>query len=298
MDKRALCSGLIAAAVLAVISGVVFAQDKKETPENQGPQACVACHPSDAKFPRNLSMWEASGHSKSLSLVIKNSQASPDCYSCHSDEGFKAKLEGKKIDVAQKESFNPVTCATCHKFPHDGENPQKLALDPESLCASCHTQRTVLQGKGAKGIDETRSFHSAVDCVSCHMTEGNHLMKVIRPDDPDLSEQRNDTCTACHRDNNRKARVGQLQEWQKSYKESMDSLQAAVNTLTASLKENPALWDDQMKARLSDVRANLGLLARDRSRGAHNFDFASEIFEHASKSLREINEASDQRNGK
>jgi predicted CXXCH cytochrome family protein len=291
MKSRALWIGLIAAAIIASITGDVAAQDdKKDAPGASTPQACAACHASDARFGRIHGMWQTSRHSKTLSVVAKSNQASADCYSCHSEEGFQAKLAGRKVDPAQKDSLNPVTCVTCHKIPHDGKNPHQLALDPESLCTSCHTQRAVLEGKGAKGIDETRSFHSAVECFSCHMTEANHLMKVIRPDDPSVSEKRNDTCTACHRDNNRKARITQLQDWQKSYKQEMDSLQAEVNTLTASLKENPNFLKDDMKAKLSDIRANLSLLTRDRSMGAHNFDFASEIFSRASKALREIKE--------
>ena len=245
---------------------------------------------SGSRHRRNYNMWEASGHSKTLNLIINNSQASPECYGCHSDEGFKAKLSGKKIDAAQKESFSPVTCVTCHD-PHNSKNPHQLVMDSEDLCSSCHTQRAVLQGKGARGIEETRSFHSAVDCTSCHMTEGNHLMKVIRPDDPDLSEKRLDTCTSCHKDNNRKARVAQLQEWQTSYKEGIEPLQADINAISAALKERPGLLDDKMKAKWNDLRANLSMLTKDGSRGAHNFDFAAVIMESAAKDLGEIKAA-------
>ena len=51
-------------------------------------------------------------------------------------------------------------------------------------------------------------------------------MQVLRPDDPNLFATRLDTCTACHKDGNRKARAKELQEWQAEYKESMDELQA------------------------------------------------------------------------
>jgi len=282
MNLRSAWNSFVVLAAMCFFAAAIAAQEKNEKPENSGAQACASCHESHKQ---NYEMWAASGHSKALSPIINNSQASPDCYSCHSDEGFKAKQLGQKVDIAKKESFNPVTCITCHK-PHDSKIPHHLVMDAEDLCSSCHQQRAVLQGKGAKGLDEMRSFHSGVDCVSCHMSEGNHLMKVIRPDDPSLSDKRIDTCTACHRDNNRKARMGQIQQWQASYKEMMERLQADLKAIGAALKEKPNLLDEKAKLKLNDVRFNLQILEKDGSHGAHNIDFATEIMSLAEKGLK------------
>jgi predicted CXXCH cytochrome family protein len=181
-----------------------------------------------------------------------------------------------------------VGCVSCHD-PHGGEYAHQLRTEEsEELCSSCHRQRAVLQGKGARGLEEMRGVHSAVDCVSCHMTEGNHLMKVLRPDDPALSEKRVDTCTACHRDNNRKARGAQVQEWQKSYTERMEALRAQVEGLSAALKEKPGVLNDVLESKWNDVRANLSLLEKDGSRGAHNPDFAIEVMDAAARQLDEV----------
>jgi predicted CXXCH cytochrome family protein len=290
MNPRALLSLFIITGVIAIVIPAT-ADDKKVAGEDLGAQACIACHESATYKGRNLDMHRISIHSKALGLASSNAQASPECYSCHSDEGFKAKLQGTKIDTAQKESFHTVTCATCHNIPHNGKHPHQLVMDSEDLCSSCHTQRAVLQGVGAKGIDETRSFHSAVDCISCHMTDGNHLMKLIRPDDPNLSEKRLDTCTTCHKDNNRTARAQQLNDWQAMYKEKMDPLQADLNAVNAAVKEKPGLLNDKMNTKLNDLRANLLILAKDKSQGAHNIDFALEIISLAAKDLAEIKAA-------
>jgi predicted CXXCH cytochrome family protein len=236
---------------------------------------------------RNFNMWEASGHSKALSRIVNNSQATADCYGCHSAEGFAAKLQGKKVDIAQKGSFNTLSCVACHD-PHNSDNPRQLVVEANKLCVSCHTQEAVLKGQGARGIEDIRSVHSAVSCVSCHMTEGNHLMKVIRPDDPDLSEKRADTCTACHKDNNRKGRAEQLHVWQAEYKEKMDALQADVNSVSAALKEKPDLLNAELKKKFGDLRFNLSILTRDRSQSAHNLDYALEIMAAASRDLKEL----------
>ena len=237
-------------------------------------------------------MWKASdtGHSKALSRVINAKQATADCYACHSAEGFAAKLQGEKIDITQRSSFSAVTCIVCHDPKKKGSD-HLLVMESEKLCNSCHTQRAVLKGQGARGIEDTRSVHSAVDCVSCHMTEGNHRMKVLRPDDPALTDKRLDTCTACHKDNNRKARARQLQEWQSTYDEEMKPLQADVDAINAALKKKPDLLSPELKTRFDNVTANFLVLAKDMSRGAHNFDYALEIMALAKSDLKEIKAA-------
>jgi predicted CXXCH cytochrome family protein len=239
---------------------------------------------------RIYNMWKASGHSKALSRVIGNSRESADCYGCHSAEGFAARRQGEKVDITEKGSFTTLTCVTCHNS-HNSQYPYQLVMEPQELCNACHTQEAVLKGKGAKGIEDTRSFHSAVECVSCHMSEGNHLMKVIRPDDPDLPESRTDACTACHRDNNRDARARQLQDWHAFYKESMDPLQAYLKTIDSALKENPDLLNAELKAKLDDVRSNLSIIIMDGSEGAHNLDYALEIMAQAARDLKKVRAA-------
>ena len=146
-------------------------------------------------------------------------------------------------------------------------------------------------GVGAKGIEEARNFHSGVPCVSCHMSEGNHQMKVIRPDDPGLTDKRLDTCTACHMDNNREARVRQINEWQSTYDENMAPLLADVKTIEAALQKTPGLLSAPVKAKFDDVKSNLSILEKDGSRGFHNFVFSLEITSLAAGDLKEIKAA-------
>jgi hypothetical protein len=164
-------------------------------------------------------------------------------------------------------------------------------MSPEKLCTSCHTQEATFKGNGAKGIEETKSSHSSISCVECHMTEGNHLMKVIRPDDPDLAEKRADTCTTCHKDKNRKDNAARLQAWQTSYTKNMDVLQADMKTIGAALKDKPDLLPADLKTKLNTVRGNLSVLTRDGSRSAHNFEYSTKVMNQASKDLDEIKAA-------
>jgi len=271
-----------AAVVLFLITGL--SAQEKSIPDHSSLTDCRMCHAETYK------MWETAGHSKALASAVKVPSADADCIGCHSLEGFMAKLQGTKVDLAQKENFHPITCVACHK-PGSKDNPKQLIKDSEKLCNECHTQRAVLEGKGAKGIEDTRSFHSGVKCISCHMSEKNHDMKLFRPDDPKVTEDHLDTCTRCHKDNNRKMRAKQLPEWLEFYKEAMDPIEADMRTISARLKEKPDMLNADLKAKLSDVRANLFILQRDASLGAHNLDFALEIMAKASKDIKEIKAA-------
>ena len=190
----------------------------------------------------------------------------------------------------KKASNHKVACLACHALQKT-DNDHRLVVAPETLCDTCHSQRTVFWGKGAKGIEDSRNFHSGVPCVSCHMTEGNHRMKVLRPDDPGLTEKRADTCTACHKDNNRQARVQQIQEWQSTYDENLAPLRADVKEIEAALQKTPGLLDPALKSKFDDVKANLAILETDGSRGFHNFVFSLEITGLASSDLKEIKAA-------
>ena len=139
--------------------------------------------------PLIYNMWKASGHGKT---------------------------SGRTFTIGGKELSGPVTCVACHN-PHQSNNPHQLVMDPEELCGTCHSQILVSRGKGVKGVEDTRGIHTAISCMECHMTEGNHLMKVLRPDNPKLQEDRTDTCSACHEVKDRNVRAHQIQDWQAWY---------------------------------------------------------------------------------
>ena len=276
-------SGVLVAAVVLFNMTGLEAQEKS-IPDHGGFTDCQMCHQEKYK------MWEASKHNRALASALRIRTADADCFGCHSLEGFAAKLQGNKVDLAQKESFKTITCVACHK-PGSRDNPKQLVRVPEKLCIECHTQIRVLEGRGATGVEETRSFHSAVACISCHMPEANHGMKFFSPDDPELPEDRLDTCTRCHKDNNRKMRAKQLTDWRESYKKAMDPIQTDMTAISAALKEKPDLLNADLKAKLETVRANLFILQQDASNGAHNLDFALKIMANASKDIKEIKAA-------
>ena len=199
-----------------------------------------------------------------------------------------AKTPDREIDIEGKKWEGPITCTACHN-PHYSNNIAQLVMDTKELCKSCHFQGAVLKGFGAKGIEETRSLHTAAPCISCHMTENNHLMKMIRPDDPDLSEDRLDSCSDCHEIKDRKMRANQLQDMEAWYNEAMAPVQEDLKIVEQKLKENPDILSTELKAKLEDTRANLSIIINDGSNGVHNLDYALEIMYQAKRNLKEIN---------
>jgi hypothetical protein len=279
---------LISAGFVAIwMAGFVILDiaSEKEIPDHAGFQSCQPpCHAE------KHSMWQASNHGKAIAQIVNYDPAATQCSGCHSSKRPDARSQAAKADSAKNESFHKTSCLACHNRQKT-ENEHRIVLDPEKLCDVCHTQRSVFWGKGAKGIEDSRNFHSGVPCVSCHMTEGNHTMKVIRPDDPGLSEKRLDTCTSCHKDNNREARVEQIHEWQSTYDENMAPLLEDVKILEAALKKTPGLLTVSLISKFEDVKANLAILEKDGSRGFHNFVFSLEITSLAAGDLKEIKAA-------
>jgi predicted CXXCH cytochrome family protein len=210
--------------------------------------------------PLTYNMWKASGHGRNT---------------------------GRDVTIGGKGRSGPVSCIACHN-PHQSKNPSQLVADRKNLCEPCHSQHAVLKGKGAKGVEDTRNLHTAIACVECHMTEKNHLMKVLRPDNPELTEDRTDTCSACHEVKDRKIRAHQIQDWESWYREGLDPIQADLKTIDIALNANPDLLNPELRKKLADVKDNLSIIINDGSGGVHNLDYALEIMALARKHLKEI----------
>ncbi len=287
-NRNSIKAVLVSAGIVGILLGgiVAFARadEKKEIPDHAGFQTCHACHAE------KQNMWRASNHSSAIKLTASNNPAAAGCSGCHSPRKVQAGSQQAIAGSAKQESFHQTACLACHSRQKTEFN-YRVVMQPEKLCDTCHTQRSIFLGLGAKGIEDSRNFHSGVPCISCHMTEGNHAMKVLRPDDPGLTEKRLDTCTACHKDNNREARIEQIQDWQSTYDESMAPLLADVKAIEEALKKKPDLLNASLRSKLEDVKANLAILENDGSRSFHNFVFLLEITSLASGDLKEIKAA-------
>ncbi|HSW39259.1 MAG TPA: cytochrome c3 family protein [Acidobacteriota bacterium] len=200
-----------------------------------------------------------------------------------------AKTPERSLMINGRQWTGPVTCVACHN-PHNSDNLAQLVMKREEICAQCHFQADVLQGRGARGVAATRSLHTPTPCYTCHMTEGNHLMKVLRPDDPSLEADRTDSCTACHTVGSREMRTNQIRDWEQWFTDTLEPIQADLDAVDKMIGDKRAL-DAGVKEKLDDVKSNLSIIINDGSRGVHNLDYALEVMAHAKKQLKAIKEA-------
>ena len=243
--------------------------------------------------------WLVSGHGpKAVSDLKSSDHASGSCYACHTQEAFAAKQEGETFTYDANAEYNAISCVSCHR-PHG----LGKAVDEKTMCVTCHTgsipQGTSLQpgatphhpmkeffdGYGAAGgITSDANFHKEVTCQECHMPNNNHLMQVIAPDDPNLAEGSNDSCTKCHKDSTREARGGYLAMWQDVTSKKLTALNTDIAVIDAAVKAGTKLSPD-MKLKFDTAKTNVAFVTADGSKGAHNFDYATKILAAAQKDL-------------
>jgi len=257
---------------------------------------------------RQFAMWEASAHANATNLLIARGDhylERQECIKCHSTSAGLMIADGQTFDPKKHLVNDGVSCVACHD-PHNSTNPGQLRMEPQALCLSCHSvarggepvaqigtvraphspQGDMLQGISAIGVAPTKGPHSELSCIECHMTEGNHLMKVIEPADV-IGTARKDSCSSCHTNSTPESRDIYLSLWQDSVNARIAAVKADVTYIDAIVKARPdALGAD--KAAYENARANYWYVEKDKSGGAHNFEYAIKVISSAQKEISRI----------
>jgi predicted CXXCH cytochrome family protein len=92
----------------------------------------------------------------------------------------------KEFKVTHK-PFADGQCSFCHR-PHQADNLELLADDPDALCLSCHDMAKLQSGH--KGYPEKLS-----SCLSCHAPHGSDRTALMRNI---LHQPYEKDCTICH----------------------------------------------------------------------------------------------------
>ena len=258
-------------------------------------------------------MWAASAHATSTDIIIGRGDyymARSECVTCHSTDATLRIKSGETWDPKTLIS-DGVSCVACHD-PHGAtENPAQLKMNAQDLCVSCHSvgrdklapakigtvraphapQADMLWGTGALGgVTDTTGAHTGVTCIECHMTEGNHMMKVIKPEDV-IGTTRTDSCVACHANSSAESRGVYLELWQESVKSRLAVIEVNVTAIEERLKANPsALTAEQLKS-FQEWRANFWYVRKDGSFGAHNFEYAIKVLSQTQKEIANLKAA-------
>lgn len=254
---------------------------------------------------RQYAEWAASGHAKAVTSLETNSHASDRCYQCHSAEFILEGEKGRAFSVKDHKVYDGITCVACHD-PHNSEHSYQLRKDEQSLCISCHTSglaeggtyatgatarhamKEMLYGYGAIGVTPTKGAHSDAKCVDCHMSEANHMMKLIYPSDVFDTPNRKDSCTACHTSSTPFSRDVYLKLWQSSIGDRLTAAAADISMIEARLAVSPNALSAELKDLFRATKTNYTFVNNDKSQGAHNFEYAIKIMSKAGTDLAKI----------
>lgn len=252
---------------------------------------------------RQFAMWQASAHANAMVDLQANSHSSSACVECHSAQGASDAEDG--IAQAPAAYNDGVSCVSCHS-PHSAQ----LKEEPKALCESCHNaeiqegatfkagsavhhpNKEMLEGYGAIGIAPTKGAHSEQSCAECHMTEGNHMMKIIKPEDV-MGTARKDTCTSCHahEGSSPESRNVYLGLWKESVTGKLEAIKADQAVIDAAVKANANLLTADQKAMYDAAKTNASFVEQDKSNGAHNFEYAIKVLTKAQKDMAAVKAA-------
>lgn len=271
-------------------------------PEVPNPHEGLYPDPSKVKQ-RQYPQWEKSAHANALVSLEAGGHVQARCYACHAAEAFEGKLAGKAAPADQVHFENAVTCSACHD-PHNNTTEGQLRAPKEELCIACHTSSLaegatfkpgsevhhpmaeMLEGRGAIGVAPTAGAHSELTCVECHMTEGNHLMRIVKPEEV-AGTTRKDTCTSCHTDSSTDSRAAYLEMWQESTERRVNDARNDIAVISA----NQSALSAELKAKFDAAKTNISFIEADASKGVHNFEYTIKVLNSATKSLSEIRKA-------
>ncbi|HYG58419.1 MAG TPA: ammonia-forming cytochrome c nitrite reductase subunit c552 [Symbiobacteriaceae bacterium] len=252
-----------------------------------------------------------SAHANATNRLIERGETylnRQECIYCHSTSAGLQIADGKPFVAATDLVNDGVSCVACHD-PHGSSYDAQLKMEPQALCLSCHSvarggepvkqigtvraphspQGDMLQGISAIDVAPTKGAHSEVTCVECHMTGANHLMKVLLPEDV-IGTTTKDSCSACHTNSSAESRAVYLEMWKEAIGTRVAAAKADVAIIDAAVKANPNVLGEQ-KAAYEAARANYWMVEKDKSNGAHNFEYAIKIITKSQKDLSAIKTA-------
>lgn len=278
--KRLRCttchSQIVQGAHLTVTKSTCFICHFKPSPQSESLSDCLLCHGPPAEeveidgyrishasfLRRGVSCRECHPHvTEGEGQVLQER-----CHSCHSETGHIERFGETEFVHEKHVTEHKVECFECHSEIRHGRLPE--AARSAGACAPCHTQphspqSLVVSGTGAHGVDPMpgRMALAQVSCLSCHPGEMGAAER---------REQARIACLHCHG----VGFSGMLERWQQETRGMLERL-------------GPALAEAGARPELADVVADVRLVERDGSLGAHNFRFVRELLERTERTLRE-----------
>jgi len=207
-----------------------------------------------------------------------------ECAKCHKGfENAKIKVYGLPFPH-QKHIARILNCNVCHAAGEEHGKILKSRMEclschhqSKSKCTQCHeTQTEFIRGEALGEKDpEPDVMANAVGCTGCHTTisERHSLLEVKK------------TCVQCH-----ETRYGKMtDEWQKEIAERTKKLTLTLETLRTLKKEAPDSERRRTDAVAQEVEHLLKVIHQDKSKGVHNFSYATKLLSEAEKKVLPVN---------
>ena len=241
-------------------------------------EACFECH-------RREKTSCSTCHPKGALPLPKTTEVShSECAKCHKGfENAKIKVYGLPFPH-QKHIARILNCNVCHAAGEEHGKILKSRMEclschhqSKSKCTQCHeTQTEFIRGEALGEKDpEPDVMANAVGCTGCHATisERHSLLEVKK------------TCVQCH-----ETRYGKMtDEWQKEIAERTKKLTLTLETLRTLKKEAPDSERRRTDAVAQEVEHLLKVIHQDKSKGVHNFSYATKLLSEAEKKVLTVN---------
>jgi len=307
------------------VAGTQYIQSGPADPKPEIPTSDTKFYPNGSNKGMKHSFyneWQLSAHARSLRWQngeLWSGHAKQSCLPCHSGEAFLNKIGYGSSrfpnDVSSHTSSLAtdkldIECAVCHQVHSSTGEPLGLRLEAEELCATCHNsqgpigaelapgatphhpQREMRNGYGLIGVPApAERFMGDAECPQCHMPKTKyslptHSFKVMTPGNAIAwnVQANGDSCTPCHTSKTREQLQADLDEWEAS----LDELTEEASVAIAAAKSRPASVTAEGVDLLGSAKTNVGLVAADASKGAHNYPYAKAGLEKATFFARSV----------
>ncbi len=219
------------------------------------------------------------------------------CRSCHGEPEILARADDPDLLHRVHVTEHKVECFECHVEIHHGlpRGPEHPTSDEG--CSACHASahdaaRLVYAGQGASDVPRSpsRMHDTGVACGACHTGRaaaraGASPSKALQEGAPGVAAAGEVDCLHCHGT----GFAGMLAEWQGAVGEGLERLRA----LCDGLASETGAADPRASELVRQARADLELLERDGSRGAHNAPYAFDVLRNAARRLDEAAQLHD-----
>ena len=261
---------------------------------------CGQCHQSchglcgDYYHP-HFEQWSLSKHSTALADIRwLPDEYEASCLPCHSTDYRLAPEDDKP---AASEVLYSLECVACHS-PHDATNVSQLRLEPELLCAQCHTmgdavpgeepdqsQVELLHGDGGFALDGTplTGLHTIPyfaipgECAGCHVYREPYGGPGQPANSGHTFQANMRVCEACHTAEDAAARLTSVRE---EIEPRLAGIARYLDPIDP-LYVDPAALSPAQLAQYDIAKFDYELVNADGSYGAHNAVFARTLLTEA-----------------